>query len=82
MVKTLQQAADNWVRNTSNAGTKWKAAVLQGDYCKGFSAFVGHPVSQACANWRDAISNTSAEYFQSQISGKVGKYIAGLQAVQ
>jgi hypothetical protein len=82
MVKTLQQAADKWVANTSNAGEKWKANVAKGDYCNKFSEFVGHPVSLACNNWRNAITAVSAADFQKAISGKVSKYIDGLRSVQ
>jgi hypothetical protein len=78
---TINSAADKWARKTANAGTKWKNAVSKGDYCGQFQKFVGHPTPMACESWSRGVNAVSAADFQSSISGKEQKYIAGLQAV-
>jgi hypothetical protein len=82
MVKTLSYAADKWERKTSNVGSKWKERTLAGDYCKGFSQFLGHPVSEVCASWRAGVEAVSPEQFNSAIVGKKSKYISGLEKVR
>ena len=82
MVKTLDYAASKWVRKTSNKGAKWKENTLRGDYCKGFSQFLGHQVSEVCASWRAGVDAVTAEQFNSAIVGKKSKYISGLEKVR
>ncbi len=82
MVKTLQYAADKWERKTANAGDRWKTNTLAGDYCKGFGAFLGHPVSEVCANWRSGIEAVQPSQFNAAISGKKSKYIEALSRIR
>jgi len=82
MVKTLTYAADKWERKTSNVGQKWKERTLAGDYCKGFSEFLGHAVSEVCTSWRAGVDAVSASQFNSAIVGKKQKYIDGLSKVK
>jgi hypothetical protein len=82
MVKSLTDAADKWERKTSNVGQKWKENTLKGDYCKGFSDFVGHQVKDACDNWRREVEAVSPSTFNAAISGKKQKYIDGLRNVK
>jgi len=81
MVKTLDYAASKWERKTSNKGAKWKENTLRGDYCKGFSQFLGRPLSEVCANWRSGVEAVTPEQFNSAISAARDKYKKGFEKV-
>jgi hypothetical protein len=84
IVKSLNTASANWATNTGAAAGKWKSAVdaAQGNYCANFGKFVGHPISQACANYAAGVGAVSATDFAQAVSGRQAAYTAGLQAVK
>jgi len=82
MVKTLSYAADKWERKTSGKGAKWKEHTLAGDYCKGFSDFLGHTVSEACTEWRSNVEAVTPEQFNSALVGGKDRYKKAMEKVK
>ena len=79
---TIETAKAKWERKMSNAGGKWKANVTGAPYCEGFSKFLGHTPSQACAAWSAGVDATSASAFQSAVAGKGEKWAAAMRNVR
>ena len=79
---TIEQGQAKWERKMSNAGEKWKASVsgksaalAEGLRNAGFS-----PGPQFLASWQAGVDGTSAQDFQSNVSGKGAKWAANTQA--
>ncbi|MEM3857487.1 MAG: hypothetical protein QXO47_10050 [Thermoproteota archaeon] len=85
IVKSLDQAANKWVADTSGKGALWKARVTQkaGDYCSNFAKFIGtnpSAISAVCRNYNSGVEATSAESFNAAITAAgTQAYIDGLR---
>jgi hypothetical protein len=78
---TLATAQAKWERKTAAAGDKWKRRTTgrEADYCKGFSDFVGHPLTEVCANYAAGVNAVSAADYNTAVAGKGAKWAQALR---
>ena len=90
VVKSLQEAANNYFNKVSAPGTaeKWYAKVSQaatsGTYCSQMTKFLGFQPTPMCQNYTTAISKLSPQAWAAKMSNPAIKdaYIRGFEALR